>query len=459
VKYVVAYPRSEWPGQGLVEPPAGATLSELDIMPPYGATVAGNVLRSLAGCDFLGVLDEYTLTRPMDECLDHLYLSYPNEPVTVFFSTYVFNNDRVAHLAGYLKRRWNNAVVVLGGPFADYFQNNRYIDAVIVGDAETGIPEYLRTQATFLIAKPADLTLGPIDFTVINKEKSYSQGVANSMRGCRYRLVDGGGCVFCSMRRSAIRLRSPELVLKEIAKEAQDLSTDWFYDGADSFAISKRWLHEYASMRNELIHDGFEGLRDLKIFAYANPSDVTDTEVPRLLYECGVRRVFLGIESADEDVLQAIGKPHASVEANVRALEMFRGTGIEVRFGIVLGVRDGKSSLKRTYDFLRTLPTFSGVRIVSIVLSLVLVLPGSLLYQELAQNRVGLDNERFSAVQAIDTQLRSGGGITKKQINFLSKAYVEAVCGLSFETLLEWKRMMDDLLISQGMGIWTFGGF
>lgn len=459
MKYAVAYARSTWAGQGVVEAPRPASLSELDTMPPYGATIAGNTLRDHKGRDFIGVLDEYAMEADLEEAVDGLCSACGGEPLSLFFSVYVFNNDRVVRLAAALKRRYPDIRIVAGGPFAEYLEANSDFDGVIIGDAETGIPDFLANGRRVTLAAKADPNNLLVDFSVLRIDRRYAHGVANSMRGCRYRTAAGGGCVFCSMRETKLGMRTPELVLREMAREAEVLGVEWFYDGADSFVFSKGWLREFARVRSKLASDEHSILRRLKVFAYANPSDIRDEDVPRLLYDCGVRRVFLGLESASDDVLGRISKPKASVEANHRALALLGGSGLEVRVGIVLGVGETEDTLATNYDFLRALAAYRDLRVMSVVLSPVMVVPGSTLYRDMVSNELSMGAADKAEVQLIHDQVTRGGGITKQQINRLSQIYVECSTGLTWDRLLEWKRRMDEVLVAQNVGVWMFGGY
>ena len=459
MKYAIVYPRSDWPGQGVVESPAEATLSELETMPPYGAVIAGNVLRDRVGVDFVGVLDEYTLDTPLEDTIDRIYAEHQPEHLTLLFSVYVFNNDRVLTIAKRLKARYENLVFVAGGPFASYFVQSAAFDAVIIGDAETGIPAYLESGERVINAPKADPNEVSVDFSVLRNQQRYAQGVVSSMRGCRYRTAKVEGCVFCSMRRSPVEIRRPEIVLREMAHEAETLSAEWFYDGADSFVFSRTWLRTFAAARARFVASGYRILDQLKVFAYANPSDVVDREIPELLWACGVRRVFLGIESGDDGVLARMHKPKASTDGNRRALGLFKGSGIEIRLGIVLGIAEDDTSLRNTYEFLRSIPSYTGVRVASVVLSHVLVLPDSSLYTDLISKRFAMEEADVNQVNVIHRRLMRGCGISKQQINELSRTYVKYTSRVGYDGLLDWKRRMDKELVSQNVGIWTFGGF
>ncbi|MBI2968928.1 MAG: radical SAM protein [Bacteroidetes bacterium] len=476
MKYAVIYLKSEW-SQPLSEDvtnrgkikgnscdtilslPKGVSPAGLVTMPPYGATIAGNVLHKLKQEDFIGVFDEYMLHADIEDMIKDIYISNKHESLTLFFSVYVFNNDRTIKIIEWIKICFKDILVVIGGPFAEYFICNKNVDSVIIGDAETGIREYLEKKSKLIFAEKANPNEFQIDFTVIKKDREYEEGVINSMRGCKYRTSESKGCVFCSMKEYTLRLRDPELILKEMAREAEDLSTVWFFDGSDSFVASKKWLKKFSTIRSKLISDGYEILEKLKIYAYVNPSDVIDKEVTDLLYHCGIRKVFLGIESGDSTVLVTMSKPKASVEFNRRALKLFEGSNIELRLGIVIGIGEDENTLLNTYNFLKDLKQHKELKVVSVVLSPVLVLPGSKLYQNLISNKYKMKGQDLLIIQEINDQLKQGNGITKNFINIISRIYHETNNNISYEKLLVWIDKMNEMLIKQNIGIWVFDGF
>jgi radical SAM superfamily enzyme YgiQ (UPF0313 family) len=436
-----------------------ATTSELTTMPPYGATLAGNVLRDLKRDDFIGLLDEYMLQIPILEKIELLINQYPVEEFTLYFSVYVFNNDRTANVINELKQKFNNIKIVVGGAFAEHFTNNKNIDAVIIGDAETGLAEYFEHNNRITYAPKADQNQVLVDFSIINNDILYNHGVINSMRGCKFRVNESRTCVFCSMPETSLRLRKPDVILLEMAKEANTLGTEWFFDGSDSFVISKKWLKEFSNTRKKLIETGYTILKELKIFTYVNPSDVKDAEIPNLLFECGTRKVFFGIESGDDTILKNMNKPKATVKSNLNALKLFVGSNIEIRFGIVLGIGETEETLLNTYNFLKELNTIKDLNIVSVVLSVVIVLPGSVLYNNMLAETNRFSQEYKQKITEIDTKLKNGNGITKYEIDVLSRIYLQSYNHVSFDRIFEWKQKMEDLLIDRDIDLWTFGGY
>lgn len=477
MKYAVLYLKSEWNRhlsevfmikdssvkenhiETIFPLPEYISPAGLHTMPPYGATIAGNVIRKLKQEDFVGVFDENMVQINIEDVIKKLYFINNEENLTLFFSVYVFNNDRTVKMIEWIKLHFTNISIVIGGPFAEYFIRNLNVDSVIIGDAETGIRKYFENDVKVIFAEKANPDELLVDFSVIIKDFQYQEGVISSMRGCKYRTSENRGCTFCSMKEYKLRLRNPELILKEMAKEAVDLGIEWFFDGSDSFVISKKWLKDFSNIRLKLISGDYGILNNLNTFAYVNSSDVTDKEVPILLYKCGIRKVFLGIESWNSITLNKMGKPNASVEHNLRALKLFEGIDIELRLGIVLGIGEDENTLTNTYNFLKDLKQNKELHIGSVVLSPVLVLPGSKLYHDLITNKDEMKDQDFLKIQEINDQLECGNGITKNSINIISKIYLETNNHISIEKLWEWINKMNSVLIDQNIGIWVFDGF
>lgn len=474
MKHIVIYLKSEWDlplafteseRLKLAEksldllPHECAVTSELTTMPPYGATLAGTILKKLVPeGDFLGIYDEYMLKIPIEEIIKDLYKTY-NENFTFFFSVYVFNNDCTVRLIEKLKQTYSNCFIVVGGAFSEHFINNKFVDTVIIGDAETGLPSYFKSKEKVIVAEKANPNEVELDFTLLKNDIKYNQGVINSMRGCKFRVKESRSCIFCSMFESSLRMRKPEIVLKEMAKEAIVLGVEWFYDGADSFVVSKKWLKEFSETRRFLISNGYPILENLKVFAYVNPSDVKDEEIPKLLFECGIRRVFFGVESGDDSVLLEMNKPKATVNANMKAFKIFQNSNIEIRFGIILGIKEDDSTLQNTFNLISSLDNYVNLNIVSVVLSVVIVLPGSVIYQNLLSNKYNISEIELNQIKDIDKNLKNGFGITKYEIDILSRIFLVRNNNISFEKLLNWKKNMEELLINKNIGLWTFGGY
>ncbi len=456
-QYAVVYARSQWDESVAKPPEAECRLEQpLDTMPPYGAAIATNVLRRQRGNRCLGLYDEQMLRTSMASIIDRLR-EQCSDTLVLFFSVYVFNNDRTATLIERIKARYSDVEVVVGGPFAEFFVGNDHVDAIIVGNAESGVPRYLERSDRVIIAEPGSPTPIDIDFGVIHHDAAYEQGVIGSIRGCKYRTGRRKGCSFCSLQESTVVLREPGRVLQEMAQEARQLDVDWFFDGSDSFAISKKWLQGYATVRERMLTNAVDGLERLNVYAYANACDVKDEETVELLYRCGVRKVFIGIESGDDHILsRTIHKPKATVEHNRRAIRLFAGSGIEVRFGIVLGVGETDGTLSNTYHFLDEIRAYEELK--SVVLSPVLVMPGSELYRQLLSSADRLAAADAAVVHDIHQRLASGRGISKREINSLSRIYVESSCSMSYGELIGWRAKMADVLVGKGIGLWTYDG-
>lgn len=109
-----------------------------------------------------------------------------------------------------------------------------------------------------------------------------------------------------------------------------------------------------------------------------------DPESAALLRRAGLDFVFLGVESLDDEVLDAMNK-RRSEHDNLRAIETFLAAGIEVCAGIIAGFPgDSPTGFRRTVARLRDLQRRHG-RMLSINFEPFMVSPGQPLFARLAE--------------------------------------------------------------------------
>lgn len=165
-----------------------------------------------------------------------------------------------------------------------------------------------------------------------------------SSRGCYAR------CSFCSVvpfyekLGPRIRLRSPENVLDEleILVREYNVKNIVFCDG--NFTVSKERASRIAE---EIIK------RKLKI-NYAIESRATEVEEDffKLLKESGLKRIFLGIESGSQTMLERF-KKGITVEQNIKALEVLSKLDLYVSPGFIMF--DDRTTLEEIQENIRFL--------------------------------------------------------------------------------------------------------
>jgi len=170
-----------------------------------------------------------------------------------------------------------------------------------------------------------------------------------SQKGCMWRSLEDGGCVFCSVPYYDLRLRNPKLVWNEIASLQEKYQADFIWDPSDNLVGDKEWFKAYCAAKPK-------GLK-ISYTNYVDAEDI-DEETASLLAESGCVSVFVGMESGDPKMLESMNK-RAKREDNIRAMKLLQKYRIGVIAGVVVGVQgESKESMERTIGFLKRLTEF-----------------------------------------------------------------------------------------------------
>ena len=170
-----------------------------------------------------------------------------------------------------------------------------------------------------------------------------------SQKGCMWRSQEEGGCVFCSVPYYDLRLRDPKLVWDEIVLLVEKYQADFIWDPSDNLVGDKEWFKAFCAAKPKGLNIHYTN--------YVDAEDINE-EVVKLLAESGCVSVFVGMESGDPKMLKNMNK-RATLEDNIRAMEILQKYRIGVIAGVVVGVQDeNKESLERTVDFLKRLTEF-----------------------------------------------------------------------------------------------------
>jgi radical SAM superfamily enzyme YgiQ (UPF0313 family) len=151
-------------------------------------------------------------------------------------------------------------------------------------------------------------------------------------------------CTFCGMYRSKrFRVRPEEEVAAEIREARRQLGPEVprvFLADGDACCLSARRL---LAILAEL-HAAFPGLQ--RVSSYANARDLLAKSEAELaeLREHGLKLLFMGLESGDEETLAAVEKG-ASVEEIVEAARRARRAGIALSAMVLIGLAGQRRSL------------------------------------------------------------------------------------------------------------------
>ncbi|MFA5033855.1 MAG: radical SAM protein [bacterium] len=191
-------------------------------------------------------------------------------------------------------------------------------------------------------------------------------GWIETSRGCPYT------CGYCTKNifGTKFRFKSVNRVLEEIEymlkmgfKELHIADDNFTMDTARAKQICEEILH-----------------RNLK-FPWATVTgiriDRVDKELLELMYKAGCYRVYFGIESGDQSILDKI-KKGISLDKIREVVKMAKSTGLEV-FGFFMAALPGETedSIKKTIAFAKSLPLDMAK------MSITMPLPGTALFKEL----------------------------------------------------------------------------
>lgn len=203
-------------------------------------------------------------------------------------------------IADFIKRKTNKRIII-GGIHASVLPEEalKHADQVIVGEAENVIIEVVEGKyKDKIVYAPSVKNLDEIPFPNYSLLKTpYNAVNVLTSRGCPY------SCNFCTPARMfyPYRKRSPENVIEELKiHKKRGFKYLCFQD--DNFTADKE---RAKAILDKMI---FHRLIFKETFFYARTDIFDDTELLDLLQRANFRRVFIGIESLNQQSLKYVNK-------------------------------------------------------------------------------------------------------------------------------------------------------
>lgn len=285
-------------------------------------------------------------------------------------STASFKND--VEVAREIKEKVACKVVFVGPhvsalPVESMEGNN--LDAVIVGEYELSLGEYIETgpndtkgvcyrrQDGKVILNPprdylANLDLLPFPARDLIPNYKYFDPILKnpftfvlSGRGCPYR------CTFCNwpqvMTGRRYRLRSAKNIVDELEVLQNEYHLKSFLFNDDTFTANKR--HAIA-VCDEMISRGIK----LPWGCYARADD-NDRQMLEKLKEAGCWLLKVGVESGDQKILDNVNKQY-KIEEVVEGINLMRSVGLDTHCTFVFGLPgETEETIKKTIEFSKSL--------------------------------------------------------------------------------------------------------
>ena len=169
-----------------------------------------------------------------------------------------------------------------------------------------------------------------------------SRGILIGSRGCPY------SCAYCSTSAFSgkrIRMHSVDRVVDEMQNLSNKYSINHLIFVDDTFTINKKRVYLICEKILQ---------KSIKVtWACDTRVDLVDRPLLEQMYKAGCRSIFFGIESANQEALDMVGKKFY-VEQAYRACVLAREVGIQVQQSFIVGLPgEDINSIEKIIDFVQ----------------------------------------------------------------------------------------------------------
>jgi radical SAM superfamily enzyme YgiQ (UPF0313 family) len=277
--------------------------------------------------------------------------------------------------------------VVAGGPlFTIEHEQFAEVDHFVLNEAELTLPAFLAdmeqglAQRIYTTSGFADIQKTPVPLWELVDMDQYAAMSVQYSRGCPY------DCEFCNV--TALLGHQPR------TKTAQQViaELDCIYDlgwRSGIFFVDDNLIGNKRRLKTELLPALIEWRKDklgISFNTEASINLVDDEQLMQMMIEAGFNKVFIGIETPDEDSLAECNKKQNMNRDLVEDVKRIQRTGLQVQGGFIVGFdSDTPSIFQRQIDFIQK----SGI--VTAMVGLLQAPPGTQLYERLKKESRLLD--------------------------------------------------------------------
>ena len=302
----------------------------------------------------------------------------------VLISAMVVQRDSVKEIISRCKKL--STKLIAGGPlFTTGHDEFDGIDHFVLGEAEVTLSPFLEdlekgcAQHIYNSDKRPDINETPIPLWSLINMKKYSSMNIQYSRGCPF------NCEFCDI--IILNGHNPRTKDKEqMLVELEALYSQGWRGGV--FIVDDNFIGNKKKLKTEMLPAIIKWIKEKKYpFIFLTEASINladDEELMRLMVEAGFQRVFVGIETPNEESLAECHKLPNKNRDLVASVKKIQNHGLEVQGGFIVGFdSDPLSIFKSQISFIQK----SGI--VTAMVGLLNAPRGTSLYQRLKkENRL-----------------------------------------------------------------------
>jgi radical SAM superfamily enzyme YgiQ (UPF0313 family) len=269
--------------------------------------------------------------------------------------------------------------IVAGGPlFQIEHEKFEAVDHFILNEAEPTLPTFLRDLAqgnpgrVYSSAEHADLRHTPRPRWELLDLKRYASMSIQFSRGCPF------NCDFCNVT-ALLGHRVRTKTSPQIIAELDSLYARGWRD--EVFFVDDNFIGNRQFLKSDLLPALMEwrkGKTGILFFTEASINLADDQPLMEMMVAAGFSRVFIGIETPDEDCLAECSKVQNRNRNLVEDVKRIQRAGLQVQGGFIVGFdHDRPSIFQRQIDFIQK----SGI--VTAMVGLLQAPPGTRLYERM----------------------------------------------------------------------------
>jgi radical SAM superfamily enzyme YgiQ (UPF0313 family) len=237
--------------------------------------------------------------------------------------------------------------MVAGGPlFTTVHDEFPEVDHFVLGESETLMPRLVadlekgRAERFYQSDERPDMHLSPVPAWELIDTKKYATLSIQYSRGCPY------DCEFCDV----VLLNGRVPRTKDVKQLIDELQAIYRLGCCGTiFIVDDNFIGNKKKLKAEVLPALIEWMKErgypFTLFTQASIGLADDEELLRMMTDAGFDRVFIGIETPNEESLGECGKHQNTNRDLVASVKRLQNHGLEVQGGFIVGFDSDPSNI------------------------------------------------------------------------------------------------------------------